>query len=144
MVKITSEILEKMKEMRRQGATYREIEDVLNVSRWACITYLKDVKPEEPAIIKEWKKAEEDAFSYLKEKGFTDLHNLNTISPSPYWDILARKNEEWWLIDVTISEGKKLGAKIPRLIDGYIHAILYRNIENNTWKLVKLTYEEII
>lgn len=141
--KITEDVLEKMIDMRKKGATYKEISEALGVSKWACIRYLKDIKPEPSAVEKAWRQAEIEAMNYLKEKGFTEVHDLNKICPSPYWDILAKKDDRWWLIDVTISEGKKVGAKIPYFVDGYIHAILYRNINNGEWKLVKLSYEEI-
>jgi len=142
-MKITEEVLEKMRKMRRQGATYSEIQKALNVSRWACITYLKGIKAEKSAVEEAWRKAERDALDYLASRGFQELHNLNKICPSPYWDILAKKDDTWWLIDVTISEGKKMGAKIPYFVDDYTHAILYRNINNNEWKLIKLSFKEI-
>ena len=129
--------------MRQRGATYKEIQRELTVSKWACLAYLKGVKVEQSAVEKMWRKAEKEAIGYLASKGFGDLHDLNEICPTPYWDILARKEEVWWLIDVTISEGKKIGAKIPYFVDGYIHAILYRNINDKKWKLIKLTYEGV-
>jgi len=143
MVRITEEILKKMVEMRKAGATYRTIEQALGVSRWACIRYLRNVKPEPSAIEKAWKKAEADAIRFLKKKGFSDIHNLNRICPSPHWDFLARKKRQWWLIDVTISERKKIGAKIPYFVDGYEHAILYRNLNDGSWRLVRLSYEQV-
>ena len=143
MVKITDEKLEKMKGMRRGGATYKEIQREVGVSNWACLAYLKGIEVEQSAVEKVWRKAEKEAIGYLASKGFEDSHDLNRICPTPYWDILARKDKVWWLIDVTVSEGKKIGAKIPYFVDGYIHAILYRNINDEKWKLVKLTYEEV-
>jgi len=131
-----------MVEMRKAGATYREIMQALGVSKWACIRYLRDIKPEPSAVEKAWKQAEMEAIEFLKERGFSDIHNLNNICPSPYWDLLAKKDGKWWLIDVTISEGKRVGAKIPYFVDGYEHAILYRNINDGTWRLVRLSYEE--
>ena len=143
MTKITKEILDKMATMRKAGATYREIGETLNVSKWACIRYLKDVEIERSAIEKEWRKAEVDAVDYLKERGFMELHDLNKIAPSPYWDIMAKKEGEWWLIDVTVSEGKRIGAKIPYFVDGYVHSILHKSVWKNEWKLIKLHYEEV-
>ena len=143
MVKITDEILKKMREMRKAGATYREIQNALGISRWACIRYLKDIKVDRSAVEKAWKEAEKKAIEYLWKKGFDEIHNLNEICPSPYWDILAKKDGEWWLIDVTISEGKKLGAKIPYFVDKYRHAILYRYLDRGEWKLVSLSIKEI-
>jgi len=141
--KITEDILKKMIELRKKGYTYGKISQALGVSKWACIRYLKDIKLEPSAVEKAWKKAEIEAINYLKEKGFVEIHNLNSICPSPYWDILAKKENKWWLIDVTISGGKQIGAKIPYFVKGYIHAILYRDINNKNWKLVKLSFEEI-
>ena len=143
MVKITDELLKKMWEMRQHGMPYAGIQKALGISKWACITYLKDIKVEQSAVEKAWRKAEKEALSYLKTKGFKDLHDLNNICPIPYWDILARKDAVWWLIDVTISEGKRVGAKIPYFVDSYIHAVLYRNINSDKWKLVKLSYEKV-
>jgi len=143
MVRITEEILEKMREMRRAGATYDEIQKALNISKWACINYLRGIKTTKSAVEKAWRKAENEAFEYLTSKGFEELHDLNKICPSPYWDILGKKKGECWLIDVTISEGKRIGAKIPYFVDGYVHAVLYRNINDKKWKLVKLSYEEV-
>jgi len=143
MVKITDEVLGKMQEMRRSGAGYDEIQKVLNISKWSCINYLRGIKVTKSAVEKAWRKAEKDASDYLSLNGFEELHDLNKICPSPYWDILGKKKEQWWLIDVTISQGKRIGAKIPYFIDGYIHAVLYRNLNNNEWKLVKLSYEVI-
>ena len=141
--KITKEVLDKMVEMRKKGHTYNEIMRALGVSKWACIHYLKDVKVEKSAIEEEWRKAEIEAIDYLKSLGFTDIHDLNKICPSPYWDILARKDNEWWLIDVTVSANKSIGGKIDRFIDGYIHAILYKNLNTGEWKFIKLSYEEV-
>jgi len=143
MVRITEDVLKKMREMRKAGYTYREIRNALGVSEWACIRYLRDIEVTRSAVGKAWKEAEKKAIKFLQEKGFEEIHDLNKISPSPYWDILAKKDGKWWLIDVTISEGKKLGAKIPYFVDGYIHAILYRYLNNGGWKLVALSVKEI-
>jgi len=143
MVKITDEVLEKMREMRRQGATYEGIHKALGVSKWACTAYLKGIAVEQSAIETAWRKAEKDALGYLETRGFEDLHDLNRICPTPYWDILARKDNIWWLIDVTVSEGKRVGAKIPYFVDNYTHAVLYRHINGDKWKLVKLSYDEV-
>ena len=143
MKKITDEILGKMRVMRKEGATYEEIQNALSVSKWACMTYLKGIEIEQSAVEKAWRKAEKDALVYLGTRDFEDLHDLNGMCPTPYWDILARKGTEWWLIDVTVSEGKKIGRKIPYFVDNYIHAILYRHVNDEEWKLVKLSYEEV-
>jgi len=139
MVRITKEILEKMRELRKKGFTYREISTTLGVSKWSCIRYLKNIEVKKSAIEEEWRKAEEEAITLLKKKGFKEIHNLNKIAPSPYWDILAKKDNKWWLIDVTISSNKTIGAKIPYTTNGYIHAILYKDINTLEWKLVKLS-----
>jgi len=130
-----------MIELRKRGYTYSEIQKALGVSKWACLRYLKDVKVEESAVEEEWKIAEKEAMEFLKKNGFTDIHYLNKICPSPYWDILARKGDEWWLIDVTVSARKEIGAKIPAFVEGYVHAILYKNIHTNEWKLVRMSVE---
>ena len=143
MTKITTEVLDKMVTMRESGATYKVIEDTLNVSEWACLKYLKGIGGEKSAIEKEWRTAEIDAIEYLKTRGFTELHDLNKISPTAYWDILAKRSNENWLIDVMIGEGKRVGSKIPHFVDGYVHSILHRNVLTNEWKLIKLQYEEV-
>lgn len=142
-MKITEEILKKMIKLRKQGATYKKIMQILGVSKWACINYLKGIEVEKSAVEKAWRKAELEAQEFLREQGFTEIHDLNRICPSPYWDLLAKKGDGWWLIDVTISEGKSIGAKIPRVVSGYTHAILYRDLNGNKWKLVKITFEDV-
>jgi len=143
MKKITSDVLEAMSLRRRAGATYKEIEDELGVSHWACINYLRDIEVEESAVDKAWKEAEKAAASFLVEKGFVDIHDLNAFSPCGYWDILARKDDIWWLIDVTVSSTKTISGKIPKMVDGYRHAILFRDLTKQTWSLIKVTYEEV-
>lgn len=140
--KITPEIHKKMVDMRKGGATYKEIEKSLGIGRWSCLNYLKNVSVDESFIKKEWKKAEEEAIDFLQKKGFGDIHNLNRLCPSPHWDVLARKDKQWWLVDVTISSGKTIGAKIPFTVKEYQHSILYKNIENGEWKLIKVSFED--
>ncbi len=143
MYRITKECMDNMVKLRKQGKTYKEIEQTLHVSRWATLKYLKGIKVEKGVVEAEWKKAEDEAKAFIESRGFTDYHNLNSFCPTPYWDILAKYKGKWWLIDVTISDGKRVGAKIPYFTEGYTHAILYRNIHTQEWRMVKLTYEDV-
>lgn len=110
----------------------------LNISKWACINYLKDIKPDVSFIEKEWEKAEKEAEKILKKNGFVRLINLNKISPSSYWDYYAEKNGKW-LIDITISQQKDILSKVYHTVEGYKHAILLKN--NNTWEFIKLNFK---
>jgi len=141
--RINQETLNKMCELRKQGLTYKEIMDSLGVSKWACVNYLKDVEVEASAIEAEWRKAEKEAAEFLQRMGFTDIHDLNAICPSPYWDVLARRDGQWWLIDVTVSPRKQIGGKVPFTVEGYMHAILYKNVNTGDWKLVRIIMEEV-
>lgn len=131
-----------MQKLRKKGTTYKEISNTLGVSKWACITYLKDIEIESSAIEKEWKKAEKDSVDFLAQKGFKEIHDLNKICPTPYWDILAKRDNKWFLIDVTVSPRKQISGKIPYVVDNYNHAILFKNINTNKWKFVKISFIE--
>ena len=145
MKKISEETLARMRELRKAGYSYTYIERALGISRWSSIQYLRDLEPEgeKSAITTEWKNAEYEAKAYLSKRGFQDIHDLNTISPSPFWDILARRENMWWLIDVTVSATKSVGAKIRYTVDGYVHAILYRDMNTKNWTLMRLTLEPV-
>jgi hypothetical protein len=144
MVKrIDKAILDQMAALRKAGATYEEIESKLGVSRWACIKYLKGIDTPKSAITEEWVKAELEAIEYLRARGFTQIHNLNHICSMPYWDLLAKKGNDFWLIDVTVSPTKQISGKVPYSVNGYINAILYKNINTNEWKLVRIFIEEL-
>lgn len=69
---------------------------------------------------------------------------MNAFSPSSYWDLLAKRESKWWLVDVTVSATKQIGGKIPSTVEGYIHAILYKNMHTSEWKLVRIILEEIV
>ena len=132
-----------MKTLRLAGESYVEIGRGVGVSKTTVIHYLRDLRIEEGVIAEEWRKAEKEAFGFLRRNGFSDIHNLNEFSPSAYWDLLARRESEWWLVDVTVSATKQIGGKIPSTVEGYIHAILYKNMHTSEWKLVRIILEEI-
>lgn len=136
--KITQEKLDEMIEARKKGATYVEIEARFNVSRWVTIHYLKDIQQEITIAEELWKQAERKAEVFLSEKGYVDIINLNAICPTGYFDILASKDNQKWLIDVTINESKDLANKSMRVIPHYRCAILYISHNLESYRLVEL------
>ena len=128
--------------MRKKGATYREIENKLGISRWSCITYLKNIEINKSWVEEEWKKAEKEAENILLEMGYNTIINLNEISPSPYWDYYCSKDNEKWLIDVTINQNKNLIDKSLRQVEGYRHAVLLKT--SDKWKMLEIKTEEIL
>lgn len=142
MVRITSDILTKMQEMREQGATYLEIQTALGVTKERCIAYLKNIPQlQRPAAMTvDWKIAEKESINILKQMGFSHIVNLNEIcNIAPYWDYYAEKENNRWLIDVTINGQKSITAKQERCVDGYLHAILLKT--STQWKLIELKTE---
>ncbi|MFQ5553422.1 MAG: hypothetical protein ACE5EW_06860 [Thermoplasmata archaeon] len=132
-----------MKALRRAGKSYVEIGRAVGVAKSTAIHYLRDLRVEDGAMVEEWKKAEREAVGFLRRNGFSEVHDLNAISPSPYWDLLAKRESDWWLVDVTVSATKQIGGKIPSTVEGYTHAILYKNMHTSEWKLVRIILEEI-
>lgn len=126
--------------MRKRGATYSEIMSELNVSKWACMQYLKDIKYDRSAIEIAWRKAEEEAAQVLKDNGFSHIVDLNKICPSPYWDYYAEKDGKKCLIDVTINQSKNLVKKALYSVDGYKHIVL---LKNGGWKFMEIYVEEM-
>jgi hypothetical protein len=141
MVSITPEIKRRMVEMREGGATYPQIISELGVTKERCIAYLKNIIPREnqmSAMSKEWQMAEKEARFILNEMGFSEIHNLNDLcSFPPYWDYLAKQNNQWWLIDVTINGQKSVAAKRDATVEGYNHAILLKS-NDKEWKLIQI------
>ena len=141
MVTITPEIKQRMVEMRESGATYSQIISELGVTKERCIAYLKNIVPREnqiSAMSKEWQDAEKEAKFVLHEMQFSEIHNLNNLcSFPPYWDYLAKQNNEWWLIDVTINGQKSIAAKRDATVEGYNHAILLKS-NDKEWKLIQI------
>ncbi len=136
--KITKEILDKMVELRKGGATYKAIEAEFNISRQTCIHYLRNLKIDESISATIWKQAEQKAIGVLSERGFTNIVDLNEISPNGYFDILAKKGNDKWLFDVTINESKDLAAKSARLVNGFRCGILYFTHDLNEHRIVEL------
>ena len=140
-MKITSEINKKMIAMREEGASYNQIVSALGVSKWACRQYLGDVIVDPSWVEEAWKKAEEEAATLLIEHGFTDLLNLNLICPQATWDYYAKKDNNWWLIDVTVNNSKDIGRKITQMIDGIRAAILLK--KEGSWAFFEVTKKEL-
>jgi len=141
--KITQEKLDRMTELRKKGMTYREITAETGASKWCCMRYLRHIKVDRNAVEIAWKKAEKEAVKVLEEEGFSHIVNLNEICPSPYWDYYAERNNEKFLIDVTINQSKNLIDKALRKIEGFTHIILLK--VNDKWKFIEIqTRERII
>jgi hypothetical protein len=136
-MKITKQVYDRMVEMRKQGATYREIMSTCNVSKWACMNYLSKVKVEPSFVTTVWGKAEKQASAILTKNGFSHIVNLNEIcSVAPYWDYYAERHSEKWLIDVTVDLTKSITEKQNRAVNGYRLGILYN--ESNKWRLLEI------
>lgn len=129
-----------MVDLRRRGATYPEIMQTLNISKWKCMHYLKGIKVDKHFVQKEWEKAQEEGRKVLTDLGFSHILDLNKICPSPHWDYYAEKETEKWLVDVTIDKRKDMVGKILRTVDGFRHAILLK--ENGNWKLIELNFKK--
>lgn len=140
MARITQELYNEMVNLRKRGATYNEIIRTLNVSKWACINYLKDIKLDESFVEKEWQKAEKEAEEILEKNGFSHLINFNKISPLSYWDYYAERDGRKWLIDVTTNKQKNALDKVYHSVEGYNHAILLKN--SNSWEFVELNFKK--
>ena len=136
--KVTQEMLSRMVEARANGAIYKDIMAQFNISKNTAIQYLKHIKINESVSVEIWKQAEKKALDVLLSKGYTDIVNLNEICPNGYFDILAFKDKEKWLIDVTINEQKDLANKMTRLVDNYRCAILYFSHDLNNNRIVEL------
>jgi hypothetical protein len=137
--RITEDTLNKMIAMRKSGSTYAEIVGALGVSKERCIAYLKNVDYDGKTSVTttEWTRAESEAGVVLQEFGFTSIWNLNTIcSSNPTWDYAATRNNEMWLIDVTITNQKSVISKRDTMINGYNYGILLK--DGDRWKLIKL------
>ena len=142
MVTITNEKVEKMKELRKQGLSTREIAKSTGFSLYSINKYLKGTKPDESYSTELWQQAEAEAEMILLDKGFTNIVNLNKICNAPYWDYYAEYNNKRWLIDVTINETKSIVDKFSRLVEGYSHAILHKKPEDK-WAFVEIIFKEI-
>lgn len=129
-----------MVEMRKKGHTYKNIEETLGVSKWACITYLRSIPIDRSWIEKEWRKAEEEAKGLLEKHGFLHIVNLNEICPSPYWDYYCEKDGERWLIDVTINTQKNTVAKHSVAVKDHHCAILLK--KNEKWELYEINMKK--
>jgi hypothetical protein len=141
-MKITKDVLDAMVAMRKKGVSYKNIGEKLGVSKWSCTQYLRNIEVDRSAIEIEWRQAEEEAASVLTKNGFTNLINLNTISPSPYWDYYAERLGNRYLIDVTINQHKNLVDKSLRTVDGFKHVVLLRESPDH-WKFLEITLKEI-
>ena len=77
--------------------------------------------------------------------GFKHVLNLNKIcGTSPYWDYLAVKNNESWLIDVTINTSKCVVEKSQRMVDDFRSAILLKERKTKIkWKLIEIKTDKI-
>jgi len=99
---------------------------------------LKKIKKDDSASSRLWKAAEQKAIEYLTNRDYSDIINLNEISPQSHFDLLCRKDSEWWLIDTTINENKDLAKKTIRVVKNFRCAILYVSHDLNDFILVEL------
>ncbi len=139
---ITPDILKRMKDLRSAGATYAQICSTLGVTKERCVAYLKNVPTDslQNALTAEWQTAEKEAITILEKMGFSHIVNLNEIcNINPYWDYYCEKGIERWLIDVTINGQKSIAVKQDSCVEGYNHAILFKN--TTQWKLIILRAE---
>ncbi len=143
MVRITEKIHNEMVEMRKNGSTYSDIMNKLNVSKWTCMNHLKGIKPEENWTRKEWQKAEIEARKVLESMGFNHILDLNEVcNVAPFWDYYAElEGGEQWLIDVTTNTQKSLAEKQSRGVKGFKLGILYRDLSE--WRLIRIASEVI-
>lgn len=141
MVTITEEKVEKMKELRKQGLSMREIAKTTGFSLFSINKYLKGIRPDSSYSTELWQKAENEAIKVLTDKGFINIINLNQICNTPHWDYYAEYNGKRWLIDVTINETKSMVDKFSRLVEGYSHAILHKKADNK-WAFVEILFKE--
>lgn len=140
--KITQAVLDRMIILRKQGYSYKQIREETSVSEWACINYLRNIKMEKGISEIMWKKAEEEAAQILENNGFSHIVNLNELCPSPHWDYYAEKDNEKFLIDVTINQSKNLIDKALRRVEGYNHVVLLKM--DKEWKFIEIHLKETI
>jgi len=142
--KITPELLYRMvKARKKDGWTYGKIQEIFHVSGWTTIHYLRDIVPDKSTIIisEEFKKnVEKKAVEMLNKDGFADIINLSEICPKRYFDIIANKGQERWLININVGNPKELRNKTIslRVIPGFICAILYMTQDLGAYNIVEL------
>jgi len=138
--KVTKELLKKLMAARKAGSTYSQIENEFGVSRWTTIRYLKGVEPR-IAPSGNWKAAEQEAANELDKRGFKIILNLNEVCPFPFWDYYVVKDEDKWLIDVTVNKYKSVVDKSHRMVTGYRCAVLYKN--GSEWELMEIKTSKV-
>lgn len=142
--KITPTLLFRMvKARKRYGWTYDKIQNSFHVSKWTAINYLRDVKPDVSTIhvSEEFnKKIEKRATTILINEGFKDIINLGELCPRTYFDFLAIKGKQKWLLNITVGDSTELRNKTLslRVIPGFICAILYMTGDLGSYNLVEL------
>jgi len=142
MVNINTLDFDKIVIDRKNGATYKEIGNKYGVSKWWCIEYLKEIKPQKTYYQQRWQEIETDAKNYLEQKGWENIVNINTICQNAYWDYLAFKNNEKWLIDVTINGTKSSIKKGLQTVDGFRCAVLY--YDGSNYNLLEIKLDKLI
>lgn len=138
---LSKEIVNKMIESRKMGDSYQNIREKLNVSKSSCIKFLRDIPVDLDYSTQKWREAEKEAVEVLEKNGFTDILNLNQICNAPFWDYCCVRKDKKWLIDVTVNSQKNVADKIFRMVEGFKHAILYKN--GFDWKLVEINTSEV-
>jgi len=138
MTGITKETITEMRAARANGASYEEIHAKFKVGYASISKYLKDLGYNGAAASGVWREAEEYGLRLFKNNGFEHVLDLNRISPSGFFDILAIKKGEVWLIDVTINESKDLASKALNMVPGCRCFVLYVNYDMKSHKLAEL------
>ena len=142
MKKVTSELCNKIRELKSNGYPLREIMAKLGVSKGQCIKYAKDIKLNDGYFEKEWSKAQKEAAQILSKNKYNHIIDLNEISPQSHWDYYCEKDNNKWLIDVTINCQKCELDKIMYTLKGYKHAILLK--KDSDWHFVEIKFEDTI
>lgn len=133
MVKISEKTLKDIREARRQGKTYRQIELEFHVSRWTTTNYLQGFDPKNANLIS--KSLENEAIKVLEQNGFKINVKMKDVSPNSSTDLVALKDTIRWLINIrhsalTIySDGYYLGSN--KVIPGFRTGILVIDENHN-------------
>lgn len=140
MKKLNNGIIKRMKQMRRNGCVYAEIEKTLHVSHWSTCHHLSGI---ERGSRSDGKQTQLDSVPYLKSQGFSHIIDLNSLYPNAEgYDLVAIRNGELWFLDATENRQKTFLGK--PVVLGAICAICYHDRIDNHWELLKIIKMEQI
>jgi hypothetical protein len=136
--------IEAIREARRHGRTYSQIEKEFGVSRWTTVNYLKGVFPGRDVVHN--LALENAALDFFKKNDFYFLVDLNVVSNEPATDFLVSKAGEKWSVNVRSRSlalhGDDVFIGTIRLIPGYRNAIAILD-ENNSYPPIFLEISEV-